>query len=179
MKRLFTLVATSLLGVLLSAQAFASLNMSVTGDTVISGTVNNTAFTGRGVSLFADYQIVNDIPVTLGVAGSFHTTTVGNQNEIAPTGKIWLSSDITGVAALQPYVRGGYAFSWVTPAAGTTLKSATNHGLLLNVGNTITITETVSAVVAYTFNMRNYSTTGTNENLTSHGASLGFSAELM
>lgn len=179
MKNLIKILASSALASLLSVQAFAAFNLSVTGDTVISGSVNKGRYVARGVSVNADYQMMPEIPVSLGVTGAFKNTSQGNQNEFAPTAKFWLSSEITGMSALQPFIRGGYAFSWISPAAGAqNPRNGTNHGLMLNVGNNFAITETVSAIAAYNFHVRNNTVAGSNNELMSHGASIGFSAEM-
>lgn len=182
MKNMFKIITSSVLGVLLSAQAFGSLHFSVTGDTTLSGKVatpgnpdSSTSFSSRGVSVFADYQVMTNFPMSLGAMGSFHDRSGANQNEFAPTAKFWMSSDMTGIEMLQPYLRTGYAFSWVANPTET----ATNNGLILNIGNTFPITDTVSAVAAYTFNLRTYKAGDVSVSATSHGASIGFSAELL
>lgn len=176
MKNVIKLISCSVLAVLLSAQAFASLNFSVTGDSTLSAKVDSTKYSSQGVSLFADYQVMPAWPVALGLMGSFQNRTAGQaQSEVAPTMKFWLNSDVTGIAALQPYARVGYAFSWVDVGAS---KAHTNNGLVMNIGNSFSISETVSAVVAYTFNARTYNNGTTTQTASSHGASIGFSAEL-
>lgn len=192
MKRFTKVLVSSIAGCFLSLQAFGHLNLSVTGDTILSGTLKKTDdltkgnFTSQGVSIFADYQIMEEMPMSLGLMGSFHNVTgtlAQAQREVAPTAKFWLGSDVTGIQAVQPFLRAGYAFSWMTNPAVKDFKTATNHGLILNVGNTFPISDTVSAVAAYTFNMRNTNVghNGTDKKQTamSHGASLGFSAELI
>lgn len=176
MKNVIKVISCSFLAMLLSAEGFSALNFSVTGDSVFSGKQNGTSYTSQGVSLFTEYQMMQEWPLALGLMGSFHNRATGAQSEVAPTMKLWLGSDITGVAALEPYARVGYAFSWVNQANGA--KAHTNNGFVMNLGNAFAISETVSALAAYTFNARTYNNGNNSSAASSHGVSLGFSADL-
>ena len=163
---------------LISLTALSSLQVSLTGDSTLSGSTGTSSFTSIGMSLFSEYQITKNAPISIGMMGSFHSREGLTQNEFAPVAKFWIPKETTGVPMLEPYLRAGYAFSWLTNPDLPSKNITSNHGFIITLGNSFSITKHFSALAAYTFNIRNHVSGNTKEPSNSHSASIGFSAKM-
>ena len=163
---------------LTSLTALSSLQVSLTGDSTLSGRTGTSSFTSIGMSLFSEYQLLKSAPISIGMMGSFHSREGLTQNEFAPVAKFWIPKETTGIPMLEPYLRAGYAFSWLINPDAPSKEVTSNHGLKVTLGNSFSMTKHFSALAAYTLNMRNHVNGNTKESSNSHSASIGFSAKM-
>lgn len=169
-------VAITAAASLLSASVFANqITLQVTPEfrsakrNKSENTIDSDShFTQNAITLGADYQVAQGVPIALGLQGSYAKDndnsskskdfTSGTSIEGGITARAWLSEEVTGTSLFQPFVVAGYTlgkYSDDVQAVAAEEKTITNsglqHGFMVKVGNAFAITKTASFTTAYQY----------------------------
>ena len=187
MVNLKTIAATAAAG-LLSTSVFAntlSLRIAPEFNTVsankiedketksAAATRDNTNYSqSQGMTIGADYQVVEGVPVAVGGQATFAKTLGNNVEGQTPARNIegamtvrgFADESMTGLSAVQPFAVVGYSLGHFSQDMESSaeagddaadnkdvVNSGLQHGLLLQVGNEVKLTDTVGLTVAYQY----------------------------